>query len=165
MKKYLRYLESDAWKAKRAKKIHAGVHNRTHAWCRGCKCMVPKKWIHIHHLTYRNLYAEPLEDLAVLCAGCHAYLHGQTTPTWWDEARAAGKLGCFSKRRLIKDIKANKAGNDINGYIACQSVFIHDDSVQLKTVGDFLFAGATEVSIKRRAATVEKRKRAFGIAS
>lgn len=32
-------------------------------------------WINVHHLNYRNLYDCDIEDLAVLCEGCHVGLH------------------------------------------------------------------------------------------
>jgi 5-methylcytosine-specific restriction endonuclease McrA len=65
--KYKQYLESNEWKDKR--KL---ILQRDNNLCQLCK---EKQAEAIHHLTYDNLYNEPLEDLLSLCKSCHLTLH------------------------------------------------------------------------------------------
>lgn len=97
--KYKRYLESYTWYALcRAKifrdgglsdleKIMIGIHGltkRTKVCCEACHRRVPRGLLHVHHTTYDNVFHESLDDLALLCAGCHAKQHGLPTPIWWE---------------------------------------------------------------------------------
>lgn len=66
--KYLEYLQSDVWKAKR--KL---VLERENDLCESCK----NPAVDIHHLHYDNLYNEPLEDLQALCRPCHSRVHNK----------------------------------------------------------------------------------------
>jgi 5-methylcytosine-specific restriction endonuclease McrA len=68
--KYLTYLQSDKWKAKRTL-----VLIRDHNLCQQCRI---EPALDIHHLTYDNLYNEPLEDLQSLCRECHINIHRAT---------------------------------------------------------------------------------------
>ena len=63
---YVEYLESDEWKERRK-----AVLKRDKNKCRFCG----KKATHIHHLTYKNIFQEPLYDLVSLCNGCHQLIH------------------------------------------------------------------------------------------
>lgn len=156
---YEAYLKSPAWRRKRIQKINAGVSTNTHAWCRGCKCMVPKRWIHIHHRTYERLFNERLEDLAVLCGGCHAYLHDDRLPQWWKDARKSGKLGNFSKRKLLQGIKSGIGIENVNDMIVCMSTHIQDNGeYDMKFITDFGMQENQEEAIKERAIVVARRK-------
>lgn len=61
------YQQTFEWKKKRIQVIDRDT------WCYDCKC---KPIEHIHHLSYKNLGSEPLEDLVGLCAECHRKRHG-----------------------------------------------------------------------------------------
>lgn len=65
--KYKDYLRSPEWKAKRKELFSL----------RGKKCerCTATKQLHIHHLTYKNIFNEPLEDLQILCKFCHKKEH------------------------------------------------------------------------------------------
>ncbi|KAA8475690.1 HNH endonuclease [Arcticibacter tournemirensis] len=65
--KYYTYLNSPEWKEKRTL-----VLNRDHHLCQRCRI---EPALDVHHLTYKNLYNEPLEDLQALCRNCHAAVH------------------------------------------------------------------------------------------
>ncbi len=65
--KYYTYLNSDEWKEKR--KL---VLQRDNNMCQICKV---NKAVDIHHLSYINLYNEPLDDLQALCRNCHTQVH------------------------------------------------------------------------------------------
>ncbi|MBB5623736.1 5-methylcytosine-specific restriction endonuclease McrA [Pedobacter cryoconitis] len=65
--KYHQYLNSDEWKARRLL-----VLDRDNNLCQSCK---NEKAEDIHHLSYENLYNEPLDDLQALCRECHINLH------------------------------------------------------------------------------------------
>ena len=71
-KDYHTYLLSDKWKAVRIKKL-----NKCNNRCEGCQS---KEKLHIHHLTYRRIFDEHLDDLMVLCDECHIKAH-----TIWDK--------------------------------------------------------------------------------
>lgn len=68
--KYQKYLMSQAWRDKR--KL---VLERDDNLCQSCKIKPAEE---VHHLTYNNLFNEPLEDLQSLCKSCHKAVH-QTT--------------------------------------------------------------------------------------
>lgn len=65
---YKAYLKSHKWKTKRLK-----VLNRAKFRCERCKKRQARE---IHHLTYENIFNEPLEDLQALCTRCHRQAHG-----------------------------------------------------------------------------------------
>ena len=64
---YREYLDSPQWRAKRRWALRR----------LGRKCSVcgSRDRLHVHHKTYKNLFREKLEDLQILCAGCHANTH------------------------------------------------------------------------------------------
>lgn len=69
--RYLRYLKSKEWVAKRQQVIE-----RCNDRCERCgKFSVAE----VHHLTYVRVYREELEDLQGLCEFCHAFLHGESS--------------------------------------------------------------------------------------
>ena len=65
--KYLIYLLSDEWKAKRLQ-----VLKRDNNLCQDCK-VTPA--VDVHHLTYIHLFNERLEDLLAICRTCHVKRH------------------------------------------------------------------------------------------
>lgn len=66
-KQYKRYLNTKKWKDKRIELFNI----------RGEKCEKcgSKNDLHIHHLTYENIFNEKLEDLQILCKFCHKAEH------------------------------------------------------------------------------------------
>jgi 5-methylcytosine-specific restriction endonuclease McrA len=69
-KQYRRYLESEAWGAKRRLALQAAGYS-----CASCQHHAVRG-LHVHHLTYERFGNERLEDLQVLCEPCHVKLHG-----------------------------------------------------------------------------------------
>ena len=68
---YKAYLKSPEWKEKRLE-----VLRRDKFICQKCK----KEWAtEVHHLTYKNIYNERLEDLLSVCKGCHEKIHNIKT--------------------------------------------------------------------------------------
>lgn len=65
---YARYIQSPAWKRKRAAYFRATRLDR----CQGCG---DKEKLHVHHKTYERLGHENLTDLVVVCETCHALIH------------------------------------------------------------------------------------------
>ena len=61
------YLKSKEWKEKRKK-----VLQRDNYRCKKCGS---KTNLHIHHISYKNIGKEPLDDLVTLCDNCHKKLH------------------------------------------------------------------------------------------
>jgi 5-methylcytosine-specific restriction endonuclease McrA len=66
--KYKAYLKSDKWKAKRKE-----VLERDDYTCQECGF---RAW-QVHHLTYKNIFNEPLEDLISICGDCHRDIHNK----------------------------------------------------------------------------------------
>ena len=65
---YKAYLKSNTWRTKREKVL---VRD---GCCTRCQS---RRNLQVHHLTYANVYAEPLEDLVTLCENCHRWTHHQ----------------------------------------------------------------------------------------
>jgi 5-methylcytosine-specific restriction endonuclease McrA len=61
---YTLYMQSQAWQVKRQQ-----VLRRANGRCERCGQFA--KWLDVHHLSYRNLANEPLEELQGLCRPCH----------------------------------------------------------------------------------------------
>lgn len=61
------YLISPEWKAKRKQALKAANYS-----CQLCKAETD---LHVHHISYKNLFRENPEDLAALCSDCHTYIH------------------------------------------------------------------------------------------
>lgn len=67
-KKYEDYiLGSDTWKRRRERVLW-----RCRGWCEAC---LERKAVQVHHITYSNLFCEPLWDLKGVCLECHAMIH------------------------------------------------------------------------------------------
>jgi len=65
---YRSHLNSPEWKRMRAK-----VLKRSNGLCEGC---LEAPAAEVHHLTYRNLFAELAFQLVALCRDCHEQVHG-----------------------------------------------------------------------------------------
>ncbi|WP_124558728.1 HNH endonuclease [Pedobacter sp. KBW01] len=65
--KYNEYLKTPEWKVKRDK-----VLKRDNYICQGC---LENKATQVHHITYQNIYNEPLFDLVSVCDACHHNIH------------------------------------------------------------------------------------------
>lgn len=63
---YQEYLKSDHWQKFRAKMFSKKPK------CRFCKS---KKFLHIHHLTYKNVGRETEKDVVIVCRVHHFELH------------------------------------------------------------------------------------------
>jgi hypothetical protein len=63
---YVAYLQSNAWKAVRNRKLSEG---------KKCKVCEVTNHLVVHHIHYHNLKNENMEDLVVLCEYCHNELH------------------------------------------------------------------------------------------
>lgn len=67
---FKRYLCSPEWGCRvRSIRFRSGGWCERHPW--GVAPMYAT-----HHLTYQNIFNEPLGDLQAVCQECHAYLHG-----------------------------------------------------------------------------------------
>ena len=67
--RYRRYLQSDAWKAKRKSVLQAAGFR-----CRRCGAPATE----VHHETYKRIYNERMSDLTALCSKCHEAAHTRT---------------------------------------------------------------------------------------
>lgn len=86
--RYSMYLCSREWGVRRE-----AVKRRAGGTCERCGS-APMS--HVHHLTYKRRYAEPLEDLLGVCEPCHAYVHGRSDRDPKPKAPAADPFASFS---------------------------------------------------------------------
>lgn len=66
-KQYNKYIQSEDWKMKREE-----LFEDRGKQCEKCGSI---NHLQVHHLTYENFGNESLEDLQILCRGCHLELH------------------------------------------------------------------------------------------
>ena len=75
-KEYDKYMKSDAWAKKRAERLELDDN----------KCVMCERpnglqkdgvtpILQVHHISYKNLGNEPMEDLVSLCPSCHKRIH------------------------------------------------------------------------------------------
>lgn len=73
-----------------------------------CGMWFPLPLIEVHHKTYERLGRELMDDLMVVCCGCHHAQHAMPRPYWWHElkSRDAKMISIPTVRRLrgIKQI-------------------------------------------------------------
>ena len=65
--KYFLYLKSNEWA-----NLKIDLFNKRGRICE--KCLSTDK-LHVHHLTYKNIFKEEPEDLIILCMECHKKEH------------------------------------------------------------------------------------------
>jgi len=65
---YRAYLASSAWLHRRQLVLARDRHQCT-------VCGDAAGPFHIHHVSYRAVFDEPLDDLTTACSGCHSWLH------------------------------------------------------------------------------------------
>ncbi|MEK0326460.1 MAG: hypothetical protein QQN63_12240 [Nitrosopumilus sp.] len=66
-KAYKKYLHSNNWYNKRLKKLKESEDK-----CLECSVV---ENLEVHHIVYKSYYDCNMDDLEVLCQGCHAALH------------------------------------------------------------------------------------------
>lgn len=66
---YKKYRETDMFKQKREQVLSRDGYK--------CKICGTGKNLLVHHITYRRLGNEPLEDLITLCESCHKKIHSK----------------------------------------------------------------------------------------
>jgi hypothetical protein len=81
--KYHAYLRSHIWKEKCEL-----VLRRCHGICERCHVHKVKQ---VHHMNYKNLYHEPLDDLQGVCGKCHLDLTNEQDTT---VKQVANRTGC-----------------------------------------------------------------------
>lgn len=64
---YVVYINSREWQLKRKEAF--AFHGKM---CHNCGAV---QLLEVHHLHYRNLFNEKMEDLRILCVGCHKIVH------------------------------------------------------------------------------------------
>jgi uncharacterized protein YlaI len=88
-KQYREYLQSKEWRERSNEcKLLAGNQ---------CKLCGSKESLQAHHLTYKNVYNEPQEDLLCVCADCHHKIHPDM------EQKNAKKGWCSMYKKDMKE--------------------------------------------------------------
>lgn len=91
-KEYDGYMKSEEWAAKRDERLR--LDDRHCVMCGRADGITRKgkPVLQVHHVSYKNLGHEPMEDLVSLCAGCHRKIHRyyKRFRTWEDKAAAGG---------------------------------------------------------------------------
>jgi len=67
---YQQYLKSSKWKILRLRALQRDSYT-----CQHCKTEGDTNSLHVHHLTYKRLGDEHLDDLLTLCPTCHKKVH------------------------------------------------------------------------------------------
>ena len=67
---YLDYLKTRHWK-----QVREAAYHRAENCCRFCNISAADYRLHVHHKTYVNRGCEKPDDLVVLCADCHFWVH------------------------------------------------------------------------------------------
>jgi 5-methylcytosine-specific restriction endonuclease McrA len=82
-RRYRLYTKSNPWKQRRTGALKRAEHK--------CALCGSERRLQVHHTHYANVGMEPMEDLRVLCAGCHKTVHAtwRTTPVPMDANTAA----------------------------------------------------------------------------
>ena len=65
---YNQYMQSEAWDKKRKKRLSLDDYI-----CQDCRCK--NKPLDVHHLNYKRLGRERMEDLLSVCRSCHLRRH------------------------------------------------------------------------------------------
>lgn len=68
---YAKYLESNKWK-----RFRKSILISRGSMCEKCNAMGESVILHVHHLTYKNIFNERPEDVQILCEECHKKEHG-----------------------------------------------------------------------------------------
>ncbi len=104
---YKKYLKSEKWFLKReALFVDRG---------KKCERCGSKENIQVHHIHYRNIYFENLEDLMVVCKSCHRKIHGivdkEKKPIHKRNKKKKKKKPTLRERRkvnILKEIENNR---------------------------------------------------------
>ena len=67
---YLEYINSSKWRKIRRKRLEKDDFK-----CQNHFVRIVKKNLHVHHLNYRRLGNERMQDLITLCEHCHNKIH------------------------------------------------------------------------------------------
>ena len=73
--RYSAYLLSDQWKALSQEKLRSVNGPNGFPVCEAQIVCKGARATQVHHLSYRNVFHEPLEDLQAVCFACHQALH------------------------------------------------------------------------------------------
>lgn len=91
-KQYDVYMKSDAWAAKREERLR--LDDNKCVMCgrpNGLQKDGVTPILQVHHICYKNLFREPMEDLVSVCPSCHQKLHRYYRRfRSWEDKKAAG---------------------------------------------------------------------------
>ena len=81
------YLQSMTWRRKAERRLEIDQYK-----CQMCGCEgTANNPLHVHHLTYHNIYHENVEkDLVTLCKVCHRDVHNMMNRITNDETKQRG---------------------------------------------------------------------------
>ncbi len=90
---YERYMKSEAWEKKRSERLE--LDDNKCVMCgrpNGLQKDRTTPILQVHHIHYKNLGHEPMEDLVSLCPTCHKRIHKYYSRfrNWCDKARSLG---------------------------------------------------------------------------
>jgi len=77
---------------------------------RGKQCEIcgSKRYIQVHHKTYKNIFNENPEDLQVVCNSCHKNIHFPKKKKSKLAKRVSKKSKTTAKQSLVKKVKTKK---------------------------------------------------------
>ena len=68
---YLAYINSDAWRRRRALKLMLAGGLSGRVQCELCKMPWSVRSVDVHHKSYAHFGAEAMDELSILCRTCH----------------------------------------------------------------------------------------------
>ena len=108
MDRYKRYLNSSDWKEKKAQARKAKMKGGALlCYCCGCG-QGGKSKLECHHLSYKNLGNERMNEMEFVCSGCHREIHEVKTRDGLDIVSATQVVRLKNKGRGAARRMANK---------------------------------------------------------
>lgn len=89
---YSAYLSSARWRGKRNRVLRRDRHT--------CQTCGAKRYLEIHHRTYKRLGREKIGDLITLCSACHAAISGSVRHRQLDLDWPTGASGLINSMLL-----------------------------------------------------------------
>jgi hypothetical protein len=104
---YLRYLDSSQWAAR--KRAYWLSPRPQFCWVCDKPWTLKESKFNFHHITYENVFNEPLEDLVLLCSDHHSDLEQQ----WKETPRNIG-VDLIQHTKMYILLGRNALGKDVN---------------------------------------------------
>lgn len=139
---YQRYLRSAHWQSLRLRKLSEQPRLprvRLCYLCDHCRRFIHIFGINVHHRTYERLGRERLDDLEVLCEGCHCIEHKIDPPAWWRRyPMRPWDRTAYARLYVQYEREGLTATEAMDLAIAITAVVIDDGEFETRPIGDVM---------------------------